>query len=74
MFAPTGEVCNAGFRVGAKKKGEEAMRREERKTENIVSGDKSGSGGRWKREKDEGEKRSESGEEGNGMRGRRFFF
>lgn len=33
LFAPTGEVCNAGSRVGAKKKGEEAARREERRTE-----------------------------------------
>lgn len=35
---------------------------EERKRE--ASGDKSGSGGHWKRERDDGEKRSESGEEG----------
>lgn len=73
MFAPTGEVCNAGSRVGAKKKGEEAVRREERMRERETSGDKSGSGGRWKRERGEGEK-SESGEKGNGMRGCRFFF
>ena len=31
MFAPTGKVCNAGFRVGAKKKGEETVRRESRR-------------------------------------------
>lgn len=33
MFAPTGEVCNAGSRVGAKKKGEEAWSGGERERE-----------------------------------------
>jgi len=38
--------------MGAKKKGEEAVMREERRgreREREASGDKSGSGGRWKR-------------------------
>lgn len=45
---------------------EEREKASERETE--ASGDKSGSGGRWKRGRDEGEKRSESDEEGAGMR------
>jgi len=68
LFAPTGEVCNAGSRMGAKKKGEEAVMREERRgrererekhQETKVGREDVGSG--------EGEKRSES-EEGAGMK------